>query len=128
MGPKMRPGVIFECVGVPGIIQQMLEGAPKAARIVVVGVCMEKDAIEPALEAILDAIEGVAGQPGDEYIRREVVVLVEGRQQPREGQLKVGAWVKSASAPTTSCLKAVFETDNGAGLSDIFFAAPGVSA
>ena len=47
MGPKMRPGVIFECVGVPGIIQQMLEGAPKAARIVVVGVCMEKDQFEP---------------------------------------------------------------------------------
>lgn len=47
MGPKMRPGVIFECVGVPGIIQQLLEGAPKAARIVVVGVCMEKDQFEP---------------------------------------------------------------------------------
>jgi threonine dehydrogenase-like Zn-dependent dehydrogenase len=47
MGPKMRPGVIFECVGVPGIIQQMLEGAPRAARIVVVGVCMEQDRFEP---------------------------------------------------------------------------------
>ncbi len=47
MGPKMRPGVIFECVGVPGIIQRILEGAPRAARIVVVGVCMEKDQFEP---------------------------------------------------------------------------------
>lgn len=47
MGPKMRPGVIFECVGVPGIIQQMLEGAPRDTRIVVVGVCMEKDQFEP---------------------------------------------------------------------------------
>ncbi|HUD51696.1 zinc-binding dehydrogenase [Parvibaculum sp.] len=47
LGPQMRPGVIFECVGVPGVIQQMLEGAPRNARIVVVGVCMEQDRFEP---------------------------------------------------------------------------------
>ena len=46
-GPKLRPGVLFECVGVPGVIQQMLEGAPNDARIVVVGVCMEHDRFEP---------------------------------------------------------------------------------
>ena len=47
LGPQMRPGVLFECVGVPGVIQQMLEGAPLHARIVVVGVCMERDQFEP---------------------------------------------------------------------------------
>jgi threonine dehydrogenase-like Zn-dependent dehydrogenase len=47
LGPKMRPAVIFECVGVPGVIQQIMEGAPASARIVVVGVCMETDRIEP---------------------------------------------------------------------------------
>jgi threonine dehydrogenase-like Zn-dependent dehydrogenase len=47
MGPKIRPGVIFECVGVPGVIQQIFEGAPRGARVVVVGVCMEPDRIEP---------------------------------------------------------------------------------
>jgi threonine dehydrogenase-like Zn-dependent dehydrogenase len=47
LGPRLRPAVIFECVGVPGVIQQILEGAPAAARIVVVGVCMETDRIEP---------------------------------------------------------------------------------
>jgi threonine dehydrogenase-like Zn-dependent dehydrogenase len=46
-GPKQRPAVIFECVGVPGVIQQIIEGAPAAARIVVVGVCMETDRFEP---------------------------------------------------------------------------------
>ncbi|HUN49584.1 MAG TPA: zinc-binding dehydrogenase, partial [Candidatus Sulfotelmatobacter sp.] len=46
-GPQMRPGVLFECVGVPGVIQQMLEGAPLQARVVVVGVCMERDQFEP---------------------------------------------------------------------------------
>jgi threonine dehydrogenase-like Zn-dependent dehydrogenase len=47
IGPKLRPAVIFECVGVPGVIQQVMEGAPAGARIVVVGVCMETDRIEP---------------------------------------------------------------------------------
>ena len=47
LGPKLRPAVIFECVGVPGVIQQIMEGAPASARIVVVGVCMETDRIEP---------------------------------------------------------------------------------
>src|SRR6185437_9025460 len=27
-GPKQRPAVIFECVGVPGVIEQVIEGAP----------------------------------------------------------------------------------------------------
>ncbi len=47
LGPKLRPAVIFECVGVPGVIQQLMEGAPPSARIVVVGVCMETDRFEP---------------------------------------------------------------------------------
>ena len=47
IGPKLRPAVIFECVGVPGVIQQVMEGAPPGARVVVVGVCMETDRFEP---------------------------------------------------------------------------------
>jgi threonine dehydrogenase-like Zn-dependent dehydrogenase len=46
-GPKLRPAVLFECVGVPGVINQMMLGAPQWARIVVVGVCMETDSFEP---------------------------------------------------------------------------------
>jgi threonine dehydrogenase-like Zn-dependent dehydrogenase len=40
---NMRPAVIFECVGVPNVIQSVIEGAPQSARVVVVGVCMEAD-------------------------------------------------------------------------------------
>ncbi|MEV6770591.1 zinc-binding dehydrogenase [Nocardia sp. NPDC051030] len=40
--------VIFECVGVPGILDQILTAAPPLARIIVVGVCMESDRIHPA--------------------------------------------------------------------------------
>ncbi|MBB5914108.1 threonine dehydrogenase-like Zn-dependent dehydrogenase [Nocardia transvalensis] len=41
--------VIFECVGVPGIIDQILTAAPPMSRVVVVGVCMEADRIRPAV-------------------------------------------------------------------------------
>ncbi len=46
-GPAVRPAVIFECVGVPGVIESIMSSAPGNARIVVVGVCMERDQIEP---------------------------------------------------------------------------------
>lgn len=39
--------VIFEAVGVPGILNEVLRDAPRSARVVVVGVCMEPDAITP---------------------------------------------------------------------------------
>jgi threonine dehydrogenase-like Zn-dependent dehydrogenase len=45
--PVLKPAVIFECVGVPGVLQQIMEGAPRAARVIVAGVCMEPDQIEP---------------------------------------------------------------------------------
>ena len=41
--------VVFECVGVPGIIDQVINAAPLATRVVVVGVCMEPDTIRPAM-------------------------------------------------------------------------------
>ena len=36
-----RPLVIFEAVGVPGMIDQAMRMAPRDARILVVGVCMQ---------------------------------------------------------------------------------------
>lgn len=42
-----RPDVIFECVGVPGVIQQAIEVAAYEATIMVVGVCFDKDHLYP---------------------------------------------------------------------------------
>ena len=47
--PRLRPGVFFECVGVPGVIDQMMVGAERGCRFVIVGVCMESDRIRPLL-------------------------------------------------------------------------------
>jgi threonine dehydrogenase-like Zn-dependent dehydrogenase len=46
-GPK-RP-VIFECVGVPGMIDGVLAAAPLNSRVIVVGVCMGTDTIRPTM-------------------------------------------------------------------------------
>jgi threonine dehydrogenase-like Zn-dependent dehydrogenase len=41
--------VIFECVGVPGVIDEIITSAPLFSRVVVVGVCMGADQIRPAM-------------------------------------------------------------------------------
>jgi threonine dehydrogenase-like Zn-dependent dehydrogenase len=41
--------VVFECVGVPGIIDQIITDAPLVTRVVVVGVTMSPDTIRPAI-------------------------------------------------------------------------------
>jgi threonine dehydrogenase-like Zn-dependent dehydrogenase len=42
-----KPLVCFEAIGVPGIIDSVLRDAPHSTRLVVVGVCMETDRINP---------------------------------------------------------------------------------
>jgi threonine dehydrogenase-like Zn-dependent dehydrogenase len=46
-GPK-RP-VIFECVGVPGMIDRVIADAPLNSRVIVVGVCMGTDQFRPTM-------------------------------------------------------------------------------
>jgi threonine dehydrogenase-like Zn-dependent dehydrogenase len=43
----LRPTAVFECVGVPGVLQEIMRQAPLGAKIVVAGVCMEDDSIRP---------------------------------------------------------------------------------
>jgi threonine dehydrogenase-like Zn-dependent dehydrogenase len=68
IGPKLPPAVIFECVGVPGIIQQVIDGAPADARIVVVGVCMQSDQFEPFVGIVKQLnLQFVLGYTGAEF-------------------------------------------------------------
>ncbi|WP_125078411.1 zinc-binding dehydrogenase [Mycobacterium sp. P7213] len=43
----VTPNVIFEAVGMPGIIDDVLRRAPVHSRLVVAGVCMEPDTVHP---------------------------------------------------------------------------------
>ena len=66
--PALKPALIFECVGIPGLIQQVFEGAPRDARIVVVGVCMETDRSEPMLGILKELnVQYVLGYTPEEF-------------------------------------------------------------
>jgi threonine dehydrogenase-like Zn-dependent dehydrogenase len=45
----VRPLVVFEAVGVPGMIEQTMRMAPRHSRILIVGACMQEDRIHPML-------------------------------------------------------------------------------
>jgi threonine dehydrogenase-like Zn-dependent dehydrogenase len=49
LGVKPKRPVIFECVGIPGIIDDIVTSAPLFSRVVVVGVCMEADRFRPVM-------------------------------------------------------------------------------
>ena len=49
LGVQPKRPVIFECVGVPGIIDGIIRDAPLFSRVVVVGVCMGPDRFHPAM-------------------------------------------------------------------------------
>ena len=46
------PDVIFECVGVPGLLQECIALARPRSKVVVVGVCMQPDNLIPGLAVI----------------------------------------------------------------------------
>jgi threonine dehydrogenase-like Zn-dependent dehydrogenase len=49
LGAAPKHPVIFECVGVPGVIDSIIDGAPLFSRVVVAGVCVGPDRITPAM-------------------------------------------------------------------------------
>ena len=68
--PILRPGVFFECVGVPGVIDQMMVGAARGCRFVIVGVCMEQDHIRPLLAITNELnLQFVLAYTADEFAR-----------------------------------------------------------
>ena len=80
-GPK-HP-VVFECVGVPGVIEGIVAGAPLFSRVVVVGVCVGEDRFKPAM-AINKEIDlrFVIGYTPLEF-RDTLHMLAEGEVDPR---------------------------------------------
>ncbi|MFT4265107.1 MAG: zinc-binding dehydrogenase [Nocardioides sp.] len=48
LGQAPAGPVVFECVGIPGMIEQIVTAAPIMTRVMVVGVCMEPDTFRPA--------------------------------------------------------------------------------
>jgi len=78
-GAKPKSPVVFECVGVPGMIDGIIAEAPLFTRVVVVGVCMGADRLRPSM-AINKEIDMrfVVGYTPAEY-RETLHKLAEGK-------------------------------------------------
>ncbi|TQC46026.1 alcohol dehydrogenase [Rhodococcus sp. WS4] len=82
LGATPSGPVIFECVGVPGVIDQILAGAPLLSRVVVVGVCMGTDTFRPALgiNKEIDLRFAIAYDPRE--FRDTLHMLADGKVDP----------------------------------------------
>jgi threonine dehydrogenase-like Zn-dependent dehydrogenase len=64
----VRRPLIFECVGAPGVVQSIALAAPPGSRIVVAGVCMERDQIDPLVMISKEVeLRYVVGYTPDEF-------------------------------------------------------------
>jgi threonine dehydrogenase-like Zn-dependent dehydrogenase len=74
-----RPAVLFECVGVPGMLHDLMRHAPREARLVVAGACMEDDVIRPLLGVNKElSLQFVLGYSPEEFAGA-LAAIAEGR-------------------------------------------------
>jgi 2-desacetyl-2-hydroxyethyl bacteriochlorophyllide A dehydrogenase len=66
--PGLAPDIVFECVGIPGMLRQCIDIAPVHGRIIVVGACRQDDSILPrvALRKEL-SVQFVLGYTREEF-------------------------------------------------------------
>ena len=110
-----RPLVVYEAVGVPGVLQQAITDAPPRTRVCVVGVCMEEDRIQPMLAVVkeldlffsfgadpfefADTLQAIAEGTIDVSPMITGVVGVEGVAAAFEALRRAGAHVKILVEP-----------------------------
>jgi threonine dehydrogenase-like Zn-dependent dehydrogenase len=74
-----KGAVVFECVGVPGLLHGIMRDAPPQSRLVVAGACMEDDRIKPLIGIQKELqIQFVLGYTPDEFASA-LAALTEGR-------------------------------------------------
>jgi len=67
-GSKERSTAIFECVGKPLLLDEIVSQAPKRAKIIVAGLCMEPDRLNLLRAAQKEVtVQFVLGYDGDEF-------------------------------------------------------------
>ena len=71
--------VIYEAVGVPGMIDAAIASAPRNARILVVGVCMQPDTIRPMLAIGRELADPVRARLRPHRVRRHLAGHRRGR-------------------------------------------------
>ncbi|HEX9985305.1 MAG TPA: zinc-binding dehydrogenase [Thermoanaerobaculia bacterium] len=83
VGAAPKPAVIFECVGAPGVLQSVVEGAPLFSRIVVVGLCMSADQFMPAMAIRKELDLQFVGAYTPLEFRDTLHMLANGKVDPR---------------------------------------------
>jgi threonine dehydrogenase-like Zn-dependent dehydrogenase len=92
------PPVIFEAVGVPGMIDMAMTGAPRGSEIVVAGVCLEHDGFRPTMGIFKHlTLKFVLGWSPEEFVA-SLHNLAEGRI---DGQALVTGEVSLDEVPAT---------------------------
>jgi 2-desacetyl-2-hydroxyethyl bacteriochlorophyllide A dehydrogenase len=87
-----RNAVVFECVGVPGMLQSLIAAIPRHSLIVVVGVCMVPDQIHPALAIDREVtLEFVMGYTPSEF--------AESMARVADGRVDAGTFVTGTVGP-----------------------------
>lgn len=83
LGAAPKRPVVFECVGVPGVISEIVDSVPFFSRVVVVGVCVGPDTFTPAMAVNkeVDLRFALAYTPLD--FRDTLRMLAEGKVDPR---------------------------------------------
>jgi 2-desacetyl-2-hydroxyethyl bacteriochlorophyllide A dehydrogenase len=62
------PDIVFECVGIPGMIAHAIDVAPFGAEVVVVGFCMEIDSFTPAAAMVKElSVQFVIGHEKSDF-------------------------------------------------------------
>jgi threonine dehydrogenase-like Zn-dependent dehydrogenase len=83
LGALPKRPVIFECVGVPGVIESIIDAAPLFSRVVVAGVCVGQDQFTPAMAINKEVdLRFVFGYSPLEF-RDTLHMLAEGKVDPR---------------------------------------------
>ena len=83
LGAAPKHPVVFECVGVPGVIDDIVQSAPLFSRVVVVGVCVGTDHFKPAMAVNKEIdLRFVVGYTPLEF-RDALHMLAEGEVDPR---------------------------------------------
>lgn len=83
LGAAPKRPVIFECVGVPGMISGIVDSAPFFSRVVVVGVCIGADSFTPAMAINKEVdLRFVLGYTPLDF-RDALHMLAEGKVDPR---------------------------------------------
>jgi threonine dehydrogenase-like Zn-dependent dehydrogenase len=64
----MQPPVVFEAVGIPGMLDELLFTVPSQTRVMVAGVCMQPDTIRPLLGIVKEvSLDFVYGYEAEEF-------------------------------------------------------------